>query len=323
MHPYIQRAHAVINTEIQALNRVGSSLGNDFIKAVDSLLECLKNKGKIVVVGVGKSGNICHKLAATLNSTGATSVVLDSQNALHGDLGLLSEDDIVIAMSYSGETAELVKLLPFFKKLDVSIIALTSKPDSTLGKHADAVLDSSVEKEACPLNLAPTSSSTAMLALGDALAMTLLEARGFTKEDFARFHPGGALGESLLTTVKDIMRNKEQSAFISPKTTILEGLEKMSRKKAGVCVVAESNKLLGVMTHGDFIRHYTKNHDIDKLFVEEIMTKNPITIREDVLAAEAISVFRAHLIDDIIVVNDQGTPTGVIDSQDITKHKLI
>jgi len=131
------------------------------------------------------------------------------------------------------------------------------------------------------------------------------------------------LGESLLTTVKDIMRNKEQSAFISPKTTILEGLEKMSRKKAGVCVVAESNKLLGVMTHGDFIRHYTKNHDIDKLFVEEIMTKNPITIREDVLAAEAISVFRAHLIDDIIVVNDQGTPTGVIDSQDITKHKLI
>ena len=323
MHPYIRRARTVIDTEIQALDRVSSLLGNDFISSVELLLECLNKKGKIVVVGVGKSGNICHKLAATLNSTGATSVVLDSQNALHGDLGLLSEDDIIIAMSYSGETTELIKLLPFFVKLDVKIIALTSKPDSTLGKYSNYILDSSVSKEACPLNLAPTSSSTAMLALGDALAMVLLEARGFTREDFARFHPAGALGHALLTKVKDIMRGEERSAFIAPQATVLHALKQMSEKKTGVCIVTESDKLLGIMTHGDFIRHYTRNRDIDKLSVEEVMTVNPITIQEDMLAAEAVSVFRANLIDDLIVVNSKGTPTGVIDSQDITKYKIV
>ena len=191
----IEKARRVIGIETDALQRLAARLDGSFVEAVGFLKDTLDRRGKIVVIGVGKSGNIGHKIAATLNSTGATAVVLNSQNALHGDLGMVSDGDAVIALSYSGETNELLDLLPFIKRFNVKLIALTGKPASSLGTYSDAVLDTSVEREACPLNLAPTSSSTAMLVMGDALAMVLLEARGFTEEDFARFHPGGSLGE--------------------------------------------------------------------------------------------------------------------------------
>src|SRR5690606_10570076 len=200
------KARAVIGIEADSLREMAARIGPAFGEAVRLIQSSLEAKGKVVIVGVGKSGNVGHKIAATLNSTGATAVVLNSQNALHGDLGLLSDGDAVLALSYSGETQELLDLLPFIKRFDVRVIALTGKPDSTLSRLRDLTLDTSVEREACPLNLAPTSSSTAMLVMGDALAMVLLEARGFTEEDFARFHPGGSLGRALLTRVSDIMR---------------------------------------------------------------------------------------------------------------------
>ena len=192
-----------------------------------------------MVVGVGKSGNIGHKIAATLNSTGATAVVLDSQNALHGDLGLLSDGDAVLALSYSGETRELLDLLPFIKRFDVKVIALTGKPGSTLSRLSEVTLDTSVEREACPLNLAPTSSSTAMLVMGDALAMVLLESRGFTEEDFARFHPGGSLGRALLTRVSDIMRSDVDLPTVPEDADIFAALDAMNRVRAGACLILD------------------------------------------------------------------------------------
>ena len=203
----IEKARRVIRIETDSLQRLADRLDAGFSRAVELLKETLDQRGKIVVIGVGKSGNIGHKIAATLNSTGSTAVVLNSQNALHGDLGLLSDGDAVLALSYSGETSELLDLLPFIRRFEVRIISLTGKPTSTLSTFSDVTLDTSVEREACPLNLAPTSSSTAMLVMGDALAMVLLEARGFTEEDFARYHPGGSLGRALLTKVSDIMRH--------------------------------------------------------------------------------------------------------------------
>ena len=202
----LKRARNVIDMEAAGLQRMARHLDAGFVEAVGILHRTLDQRGKIVVVGIGKSGNIGHKIAATFNSTGATAVLLNSQDALHGDLGLLSDGDALVAMSYSGETRELLDLMPFIRRFEVSVIALTGKPDSTLARLSDVTLDTSVEREACPLNLAPTSSSTAMLVMGDALAMVLLEDRGFTEEDFARYHPGGSLGRALLTRVSDIMR---------------------------------------------------------------------------------------------------------------------
>lgn len=322
-HPYLEQARGVIEIERQAIDRVAENLDEHFVSSVEAILSALQNRGKIVVVGVGKSGNIGHKIAATLNSTGATAVVLNSQNALHGDLGLISENDVVIAMSYSGETPELVGLIPFIKTLNVPIIALTSKPQSSLGKYADHVLDSSVEQEACPLNLAPTSSSTAMLVLGDALAMVLLEARGFTKEDFARFHPGGSLGRALLTKVNDIMRPIGEMAILEQSAKVLTAVKLMSTQKTGAAVMTENEKMVGIFTHGDFVRHYTSDHDIGEKTLSEVMTKNPITIQEDVLAAQAVTVLSEHKIDDLVVIDHTGNPVGMIDSQDLAKHKLI
>lgn len=323
MISYLECAKNVLDIEKQAIERVSQNLGSEFIASIDLLLECINNKGKIVVVGVGKSGNIGYKIAATLNSTGATAVVLNSQDALHGDLGLLDQNDVVLAMSYSGETPELINLLPHLKKLEIKIVALTSKPKSTLGKHADYVLDTSVEKEACPLNLAPTSSSTAMLVLGDAIAMVLLEARGFTKEEFARFHPGGTLGKALLTSVTDIMRSGDEIAMINQSGKVLQALKEMSDKKTGACIIMNGEDMAGILTHGDFVRSYTQDHTVGEKNIKEVMTKNPISITEGLLAVEAIAVLREHRIDDLVVLSKDGKPIGIIDSQDLAKHKLI
>jgi len=325
-HPMdmLARARTVIDLETQGLIHMAGRLGDGFVNAVEMLRDALEDRSKIVVVGVGKSGNIGHKIAATLNSTGSTAVVLNSQNALHGDLGLISDGDAVIALSYSGETQELLDLLPFIKRFDVSLICLTGAPDSTLARLSDAVLDTSVEREACPLNLAPTSSSTAMLVMGDALAMVLLEARGFTKEDFARYHPGGSLGRSLLTRVADIMRTGEHFPVVDRSASVLDAVQTMNKARAGACVIANADgSLAGVFTHGDFARGYTRDPLLGTKPVAELMTREPITLDAGCLAVEALNTLGKHRIDDVVVIDGDGKPVGLVDTQDLARFKVV
>jgi len=318
---HLSKARRVIGIEADELRRLAENLDGDaFSRAIETLKACVDQRGKIVVCGVGKSGHIGDKIAATLTSTGATAVVLNSLNALHGDLGLVSDGDVILTFSYGGETAELLNILPPLARFDVKLIAVTGRPDSTLGQAADIVLDVAVSQEACPLNLAPTSSTTAMLALGDALAMVLLEARGFQQDDFARFHPGGSLGRVLLTRVNQIMRKATQLAVACPDATVLEVLEKMTQCRTGAAAIVDADgKLCGVFTHGDLARHYQAHADLGALPVGQFMTQNPITVRGDKLAAEALHVLKTHRIDDLIVVDEDNRPVGIIDSQDLSR----
>jgi arabinose-5-phosphate isomerase len=321
---YLARARDVIETEIHGLRRMAERLDGTLINAVEILQQTLDERRKIVVVGVGKSGNIGHKIAATFNSTGATAVVLDSQNALHGDLGLLSDGDAVLALSYSGETRELLDLLPFIKRFDVRIIALTGKPDSSLSRLSEVTLDTSVEREACPLNLAPTSSSTAMLVMGDSLAMVLLESRGFTEEDFARFHPGGSLGRALLTRVSDIMRADLELPTVSEGVDVFAALDSMNRARAGACLILKPDgSLAGIFTHGDFARSFRNDPLLGEKPVAALMTRHPITVRADALAVEVLKTIGVNRIDDIVVLDAGGKPVGLIDTQDLARLKIV
>lgn len=321
---YLARARSVIEIEIEGLSRMAGRLDNTLIVAVKMLQSTLDERGKIVVIGVGKSGNIGQKIAATLNSTGATAVVLDSQNALHGDLGLLSDGDVVIALSYSGETRELLDLLPFIKRFDVKIISLTGKPNSTLARLSEVTLDTSVEREACPLNLAPTSSSTAMLVMGDALAMVLLESRGFTEADFARFHPGGSLGRALLTRVSDIMRADAEVPTVAEDADVFAALDVMNRARAGACLILEPNGCLaGIFTHGDFARSFRNDPQLGGKPVAALMTRHPITVQADALAVEVLKTIGENRIDDIVVLDGGGKPVGLIDTQDLARLKIV
>ncbi len=321
---YLARARDVIETEIHGLRRMAERLDGTLINAVEILQQTLDERRKIVVVGVGKSGNIGHKIAATFNSTGATAVVLDSQNALHGDLGLLSDGDAVLALSYSGETRELLDLLPFIKRFDVRIIALTGKPDSSLSRLSEVTLDTSVEREACPLNLAPTSSSTAMLVMGDALAMVLLESRGFTEEDFARFHPGGSLGRALLTRVSDIMRADSELPTVPEGVDVFAALDSMNRARAGACLILKPDgSLAGIFTHGDFARSFRNDPLLGEKPVAALMTRHPITVRADALAVEVLKTIGVNRIDDIVVLDAGGKPVGLIDTQDLARLKIV
>ncbi len=323
-HDYILKGKRVIDIEIEAAQALRATLGESFIQAIESLKSTLEQRGKIVVIGVGKSGNIGHKIAATLNSTGATTVVLNSQNALHGDLGILSDGDIVIALSSSGETAELLDLLPFIKRFQVQIIAISGKVESTLAEQADIILHTPIEREACPLNLAPTSSSTAALIMGDALAMVLLDARGFTDKDFARFHPGGSLGKALLTRVSDIMRSQQQLATVSDMCTVHDALLAMNSARTGACVILNSSgAIVGIFTHGDFVRAYAKNTSVGHQCIAEYMTTKPVTVCLDALATEALKTIRQHRVDDIVVLDQEGHLAGLIDTQDFARLKLI
>ncbi len=321
---YLAKARVVIETEIEGLRRMSGLLDGGFIQAVDILHHTLENRGKIVVVGVGKSGNIGHKIAATLNSTGGTAVVLDSQNALHGDLGLLSDGDAVLALSYSGETRELLDLMPFIKRFEARVIAITGKPGSTLSRLSEVTLDTSVEREACPLNLAPTSSSTAMLVMGDALAMVLLESRGFTEGDFARFHPGGSLGRALLTRVSDIMRGGDLLPTVAGDADVFAALDAMNRVRAGACLIlSRSGSLAGIFTHGDFARGFRIDPLLGGKPVASLMTRNPITVRSDALAVEVLRTLGRNRIDDIVVLDTDGKPVGLIDTQDLARLKIV
>ena len=299
--------------------------GPAFIRAVQLLLRCLENQRKIVVIGVGKSGHIGEKIAATLTSTGSPAVVLNSLNALHGDLGVVADGDAVLALSASGETDELLNLLPALLRFDIALIALTGRADSTLAQSSHACLDVSVTQEACPLNLAPTSSTTVMLALGDALAMVLLEARGFDKDDFARFHPGGRLGRALLLKVRQVMRPREEIALVAPTQSIGDVLGEIARHRAGAAVVVDgAGRLAGIFTHGDFARHF--QHDpagLGERRVGEFMTRAPVSIGGDRLAVEILALLENKRIDDLVVVDDDGRPIGLVDTQDLTRLKLL
>jgi arabinose-5-phosphate isomerase len=324
MMDYLEKARHVIEIEILELQRLMQRLDETFEHAVRLILEVLENGRKIIVVGVGKSGQIGEKIAATLTSTGTPAFVLSPVNALHGDIGIVADGDAVIALSYSGETAELLNILPSLKRFDTRIISFTGDLGSTLAKQSEVVLDCSVEKEACPLNLAPTSSTTVMLALGDALAMVLLEMRGFNEKDFAKFHPGGRLGRVLLQRVSDIMRGEARMPIVQPETDILAVLHSMNEHRAGVAVVvAPSGKLAGIFTHGDFVRAFEKKPDMISDPVEQHMVRHPITIQATKLAVEILNALDQHQIDDLIVVNEKNEPVGIIDSQDLTKLKLL
>lgn len=321
---FVQKAKRVFEIEIAEASRVAGRLDDSFAKAVETILNCVRNKGKVVVAGVGKSGHIGDKIAATLTSTGTPAVVLNSLNALHGDLGVVADGDVILTLSYSGETEELLKILPALARFQVQIIAITGNPNSLLAKHAHLHLSVAIENEACPLGLAPTSSTTAMLMLGDALAMVLLEAHGFRKEDFARYHPGGTLGRSLLMKVTEIMRTGEQMATVALQTTIRDVLRKMAKCRTGSAIVVEpQGKLAGIFTHGDFGRHIDTIPDLMERPVCELMTPRPISIGSDKLAVEVLHIFKNHKIDDIVVVNEAGEPVGLVDTQDLTKFRLV
>ncbi len=321
---YLAKAKRVLEVEIFELQRLRDRLGEEFARAVTVIKECVEARGKVVVLGVGKSGNIGAKIAATLTSTGSPAVVLDGLNAMHGDLGMVADGDVVLALSASGETEELLRILPALTRFQVRIIAMCGNATSTLAKNCDVLLDVNIEHEACPLNLAPTSSTTVMLALGDALAMVLLEARGFQKEDFARFHPGGMVGRSLLVRVHQIMRPRSALALVEPTTTIHAVLKAMTAVRAGAAVVADGEgKLLGIFTHGDFARYFQSDPRVGERQVADLMTLNPVTVQQDKLAVEVLNLLERHRIDDLVVVDEANAPVGLVDSQDLTKLKLL
>jgi arabinose-5-phosphate isomerase len=321
---HLAQARKVFDIELAALKAVRAQLDNAFAQAVELIVETLRQRGKIIVVGIGKSGHVGHKLAATLTSTGSTSVVLNSVDALHGDLGIVNDGDTVLALSYSGESEELLNLVPALKRFVVKIIAITGAPKSALAGYSDLVLNVRVPKEACPFNLAPTASSTAMLVMGDALAMAVLQARGFKQQDFAKFHPSGAIGRAMLSRVAEIMRSGPRNAVAGENLAIKDALLVMTQAKSGsLSVVNGRGKLVGVFTDGDFRRHMATTENLLAQQLKNVMTRRPICIRNDALAVEALKVFNERNIDDLIVVNARREPVGLVDSQDLPKLKLM
>jgi len=321
---HLARARQVFDLELAGLRAVRGQLDGTFSAVVEEVIETLRRRNKVVVVGIGKSGNIGRKIAATLTSTGSTAVALDPVDAVHGDLGLVNDGDLVLALSYSGESDELLNLLPALKRFAVRLVAVTGQPRSTLARHSDWILNVRVPREACPFNLAPTTSTTAMLVLGDALAMTVLQARGFKPHDFARHHPAGAIGRALLLRIQDIMRRGERNSVAPQTLTVKEALLVMTRAKAGsVSVVDARGRLVGVFTDGDLRRRMAADEHVLSRSLSRVMTRRPVCVREDALAVEALKIFNERSIDDLIVVNARREPVGLVDAQDLPKLKLM
>jgi arabinose-5-phosphate isomerase len=317
----LQLARETLDIEAQALIGLKSRLDHRFSQAVQMMLNV---KGRVVVTGMGKSGHIGSKIAATLASTGTPAMFVHPGEASHGDLGMIKAVDIVLAISNSGESDELVSILPVLKRQGVPLIAMTGGMNSALAKHADVVLDSSVDKEACPLNLAPTASTTAQLALGDALAVALLDARGFKAEDFARSHPGGSLGRRLLTHVEDVMRRGDQVPHVLADASFTELMREMSQKGLGAsAIVDEHLKILGVFTDGDLRRLIEKGVDLRALRAKEVMHVNPRTVLHDALAVEAAELMEQFQITSVLVVNESGALCGALNSNDLMRAKVI
>ena len=321
---HLAKAREVFDIETAALKAVRALLDKSFDRAVETVVEALKQRGKIVIVGIGKSGNVGQKIAATLTSTGSTAVILNSVDALHGDVGIVNDGDVILALSYSGESEELLNLLPALKRFSVKIISVTGNLKSALARHSDVSLNVKVPKEACPFNLAPTSSTTAMLVMGDALAMAVLQARGFRKNDFAKYHPSGAIGRAMLLKVGDIMRTGNRNAVAAENLTVKEALLVMTRAKSGsLAVVNARGKLTGVFTDGDFRRHMSADENLLARPLKTVMTPRPVCVHDDALAVEALKIFNERNIDDLIVVNAKQEPVGLVDSQDLPKLKIM
>jgi arabinose-5-phosphate isomerase len=321
---HLAKAREVFDVELAALKAVRAQLDDSFNHAVQTIVEMLVQRRKIVVVGIGKSGNIGRKIAATLTSTGSTGIVLNSVDAVHGDVGVVNDGDVILALSYSGESEELLNLLPALKRFSVKIIALTGNPRSTLARHSDVALNVRVPREACPFNLAPTASTTAMLVMGDALAMAVLSARGFKQSDFAKYHPSGAIGRAMLLKVGDIMRTGERNAVADENLTVKEALFIMTSAKSGsLAIVNARGRLAGVFTDGDFRRHMAGDPGLLGQPLKKVMTRSPVCIRDDALAVEALKIFNERNIDDLIVVNAKHQPVGLVDSQDLPKLKIM
>lgn len=316
----LEQAKKVLEIEADAIRALINRIGEEFLKAIEILEHC---PGKLALTGMGKSGLVARKIASTFASTGAPSFFLHPAEAVHGDLGMLSRDDVVIAISKSGETKEIVELLPMFKRLGLKLICITGAPDSTLGKASDVVLDTSVKEEACPLNLAPTASSTAALAMGDALAITLFKKRGFTEEDFAALHPGGALGRRLLK-VRDLMHTGDEIPLVRENEQVEKVLLEMSEKKLGhTGVINADGKLVGVISDGDLRRALARSGTLSGKTAIELMTKNPKVISAEALAAKALQVMESFSITALFILNGDGKPEGIIHLHDILKAKVV
>jgi arabinose-5-phosphate isomerase len=321
----LSRARSCIRIEQNALKETARSLGDEFV-ATARAVEAASSAGrKLIFSGVGKNAAIAQKIAATFNSTGVSSCFLDATQALHGDLGLVDEGDLALLLSNSGQSEEILRIVPVLKRFGVGIVAFTSNPASDLARNAEHRLFYRVPREACPLELAPTASTTAALALGDALAMVLLEARGLTRDDFAKYHPAGNLGRVLLLRVKDIMRTGERLPTAPDTVTTQDAILAMTKAKSGSIALVEkrSGKLTGILTDGDFRRSALTGPDFLQKPVSMFMTRKPKVISENALGVDALRLFEAHKIDDLIVVNARGKPVGLIDGQDLPKFKIV
>jgi arabinose-5-phosphate isomerase len=313
----IEMGREALRIEARAVAALVDRLGSDFERACRMLLACT---GRVVVSGMGKSGHVGGKIAATLASTGTPAFFLHPAEASHGDLGMVTRGDVVLAISYSGETVELLTILPLFKRMDARLIAMTGNPASTLAREADVHLDVSVPAEACPLNLAPTASTTAALAMGDALAVSLLKHRGFTEADFARSHPGGTLGRRLLLHVADVMRRGKDLPVVRPETPLTEGLLEMSRKRLGLTAVVDgAERVVGIFTDGDLRRALDRDLDVHATTMAEVMTSDPRSIGPGELAAEAVLMMEKHAINGLLVLDESGRLVGALNVHDLLR----
>jgi arabinose-5-phosphate isomerase len=317
----LKLARDVLDIEADAVRGLRDRLDGSFVGAVDLILSC---RGRVVVSGIGKSGHIGRKLAATLASTGTPAFFVHPAEASHGDLGMVTADDVFVALSNSGESEELVSILPLVKRLGAKLVAMTGRPASTLAKLSDVHLYAGVEKEACPLNLAPTASTTAALALGDALAVAVLDARGFGADDFARSHPGGALGRRLLTYVRDVMRTGDQVPFVHEAATVRDALFQITAKRLGMTAIVDQDACVtGIFTDGDLRRVLEKDGDFRNLPIAAVMTKGPRTIGPDQLAVEAVELMERYRINQLLVVDAAGKLVGALNMHDLFSKKVI
>jgi len=317
----LRLAAETFDIEARALLGLKARQGEDFVKAVAAVLE---SRGRVVVMGMGKSGHVGRKIAATLASTGTPAMFVHPAEASHGDLGMVTPGDVVLAISNSGESDELAAVMPAIKRLGVTLIAMTGRAESTLAQHADIVISSAVDQEACPLNLAPTASTTAQMALGDALAVALLDARGFREEDFARSHPGGSLGRKLLTHVRDVMRSGDDVPRVAPDTGLVEMMREMTRKGLGATAVVEADgRIAGIFTDGDLRRLIEEGADLRTLNAREVLHARPKTVRDDALAVEAADLMERHRITSVLVVDAHGALVGALNSNDLMRAKVI
>ncbi len=320
----LQLARDTFDIEAKALLGLKARQGEGFANVVRTMLALGDSRGRVVVMGMGKSGHVGRKIAATLASTGTPALFVHPGEASHGDLGMVTPGDVVLAISNSGESDELAAIIPAIKRLSVTLVAMTGRPDSSLAKHADIVLDSAVDEEACPLNLAPTASTTAQMALGDALAVALLDARGFREEDFARSHPGGALGRKLLIHVRDLMRSGDAVPRVAPETAFAPMLREMTGKGLGFTAVVDAQqRVLGIFTDGDLRRLIEQGAQLLSLTARDVMHTKPKLVRADALAVEAADVMEQYRITSVLVVDAEGVLVGALNSNDLMRAKVI